>query len=95
MNAKAHWRALNEFFDKFNSKLCFLDENTDSAAEMFTNIILIGMRLYIPSKIKSIKPSGHSSLNKTCADAVMTKEEAFIQWKSKPTPDNEAAAVPT
>ena len=49
----ADWRALNEFFDKFNWNLCFLDKNIDSAAEMVSNIILLGMRLYIPSKTKS------------------------------------------
>ena len=41
--AKADWRALNEFFDKFNWNLCFLDKNIDSAAEMVSNIILLGM----------------------------------------------------
>ena len=54
--AKADWRALNEFFDKFNWNLCFLDINIDSAAEMVSNIILLGMRMYIPCKNKSIKP---------------------------------------
>ena len=87
--AKADWRALNEFFDKFNWNLCFLDKNIDSAAEMVSNIILLGMRLYIPSKNKSIKPKDRSWFNKTCADAVRSKEEAFIEWKSIPTPANE------
>ena len=87
--AKADWRALNEFFDKFNWKLCFLDKNIDSAAEMVSNIILLGMRMYIPSKNKSIKPKDHSCFNKTSADAVRSKEEAFIEWKSIPTPVNE------
>ena len=80
--AKADWRALNEFFDEFNWNLCFLDKNIDSAAEMVSNIILLGMRLYIPSKNKSIKPKDRSWFNKTCADAVRSKEEAFIVWKS-------------
>ena len=83
--AKANWRALNECFDKFNWKLCFLDKNIDSAAEMVSNIILLGMRLYIPSKNKSIKPKNRSWFEKMCADAVRSKEEAFIAWKSIPT----------
>ena len=55
--AKADWRALNEFFDKFNWKLCFLDKNIDSAAEIVSNIILLGMRMYIPiySKITNLE----------------------------------------
>ena len=36
---------------------------------MVSNIILLGMRLYIPSKNKSIKPKDRSWFNKTCADA--------------------------
>ena len=40
--AKADWRALNEVFDKFNWKLCFLDKNIDSAAEMVSNINFAG-----------------------------------------------------
>ena len=87
--AKADWRALNEFFDKFNWKLCFLDRNTDSAAEVVSNIILLGMRLYIPSKNKFIKAKDRSWFNKTCDDAVRSKEEAFIEWKSNSTPENE------
>ena len=87
--AKADWRVLNEFFDKFNWKLCFLDKNIDSAAEMVSNIISLGMRMYIPSKNKSIKPKDRSWFNKMCADVVRSKAEAFIEWKSIPTPVNE------
>ena len=65
----------------------FLDKNIDSAAEMV--IILLGMRMYIPSKNKSIKPNDRSWFYKTCADAVRSKEEAFIEWKSNPTRENE------
>ena len=43
------------------------------------------MRLYITSRIKAMKPKDRS----WCPDAVRSKEEAFIQWKSNPTPDNE------
>ena len=67
--AKADSRALNEFFDKFNRKLCFLDKNFNSAAEMVSNIILLEMRLYITSKNKSIKPKDRSWFNMKCADA--------------------------
>ena len=83
--AKADWRALNEFFHKFNWKVCFLHKNID----MISNIILLGMRLYIPSKNKSIKPKDRSWFNKTCADAVRSKEQAFIEWKSNKTTENE------
>ena len=63
----------------------FLDKNIDSAAEMVSNIISLGMRMYIPNKNKSIKPKDRSWFNKTCAAAVKSKEE----WKSNPTPENE------
>ena len=81
LRPKADWRALNEFFNKFNWKLCFLDKSIDAATEMVSNIILLGMRMYIPSKNKSIKSKDRSWFNKTCADAVRSKEEAFIEWK--------------
>ena len=45
--------------------------------------------MYIPSKNKSIKLKDRSWFNKTCVDAVRSKEEAFIEWKSIPTPVNE------
>ena len=47
------------------------------------------MLLYIPSKNKYIEPKDRSWFNKTCATAVRSKEEAFIEWKSNPTPENE------
>ena len=36
-----------------------------------------------------MKPEDRSWFNKTCADAVKSKEEAFIEWKLNPTPKNE------
>ena len=72
-----------KFFPKFNYKLCLLDNN------IVANNILLGMRLIIPSKNKSIKSKDRSWFNKTCADAVRFKEEAFIEWKSNPTPENQ------
>ena len=56
----------------------FLDKNVDSAAKMVSNIILLGMGLYIPSKNKYIKPKDRSWFNKTCADAVRSKEERSL-----------------
>ena len=47
---------------------------------MVSNIILLGMRLYIRKTAPGLK---------TCADAVRSKEEAFIEWKSNTTPENE------
>ena len=47
------------------------------------------MRLYIPSKNKSIKSKDRSWFNKNCADAVRSKEEACIERKSNTTPENE------
>ena len=56
---------------------------------MVSNIILLGMRLYIPSKNKSINRKDRFWFKKTCADPIRTKEEAFIEWKSVPTPVND------
>ena len=44
---KADCRALNEFFHKFNWKLCFLDRNIDPAAEMVSNIMLAMPKMYL------------------------------------------------
>ena len=56
---------------------------------MVSNIILLGIRLYFPSENKSIKPKDRSWFNNTYADAVRSKEKAFIEWKSNFTPENE------
>ena len=78
---KANWSELNRFFLCFNWKLCFLDRNITSAAKMVEEIILLGMRSFIPSKNVSIKPKDHSWFNATCRDAVRSKEEAFRNWR--------------
>ena len=41
------------------------------------------------NKNKYIKLKDRSWFNKMCADAVRSKEEAFIECKSNPTPENE------
>ena len=56
---------------------------------MVSYIIFLGMRLYIPSKNKSIKSKDRCWFNKTSVDAVWSKEEAFVEWKLNPTPENE------
>ena len=58
--AKEDWRALSEFFHKFKWKLSFLDKNIDPAADVVSNIILLGMQWYIPSKNTSIKSKNRS-----------------------------------
>ena len=56
---------------------------------MVSNNISLGKRLYIPTTNKSIKSKDRFWFTKTCADAVRTKEEAFIERKSNTIPENE------
>ena len=57
---RADWEGLNNFFTNFNWDLCFLDNNVNLAADMVSQIILLGMRSFIPSKMVSIKPKDRS-----------------------------------
>lgn len=86
MYEKARWAELDEFYKQFNWNLCFLDENVNAAAEMVENIILTGMKLFIPSKRISIKPSDKCWFNQACKEAVRSKEEAFSNWKLNKNP---------
>lgn len=78
---KANWKELNNFFNNFNWKLCFLNKNINAAAKMVEEMILLGMRSFIPNKWISIKPKDNSWFNATCKKAVRSKEEAFKKWR--------------
>ena len=50
---------------------------------------LLDMRLYIPRKTNFIKPKDRPWFNKSCTDAVRSKEEVFIERTSNLTPENQ------
>jgi len=50
----AKWDELNHFLKSFDWSICFRHKNVDTAANIITNTILLGMKLFIPSSKKKV-----------------------------------------
>jgi hypothetical protein len=46
---------LNSFLKTFNWSVCFCFKNVDTAANMITNTILFGMKMFIPNSRKRVR----------------------------------------
>lgn len=90
---KAKWDELREFYAEYPwHATCFNIEDVSQCAEAVTEVILLGMELYIPHNTKK-PPSAKPWFNKDCKRACVNKNKAFREWCSNPTDEKRAAYI--
>jgi len=81
---KAKWADFNAFLNSFDWSLNSYDKNVNTATNVITNTILLGMKLFIPSSVKSVSRNKKKSswMNVICRKAINDKDEAFKNYRT-------------
>jgi len=81
---RAKWNDFNDFLSDFDWSVCFRHKNVNTAANVITSTILLGMKLFIPSSSKKISKNKETSslMNDVCRKAIREKDEAFKALKT-------------
>ncbi len=82
----ADWDGLRDFIAVFPWKEACFSSCPSATASSISEIILLGMDMFIPKQSKNFKASSPSWFNSSCQAAVKKKNLAFKNWKSNPTP---------
>ena len=87
---KADWDGLRDFFASYNWTSCE-NEDVDVHAENITSTILLGIDLFVPTKIIPCKQNSAPWFNLPCLTAYSKKQAAFRKYKSKPSISSHAS----
>jgi len=87
---RAKWSEFNDFLRAFDWSISFRHKNANTAANIITNTILLGMKLFIPYSSKPISNIQNSTpwMNDICRSAIKEKEDAFKIYKSLRSDDS-------
>ena len=83
--SKPDWDSLRHFFAAYPRYFGFSNDPS-SCSTFITNVIQLGMDLFIPSSYKPGKKSSPNWFTSQCANAVKHKNYRFKQWKLHQTP---------
>ena len=90
---KADWDALRSFYSSFPwNDVCF-SSDVSSSAQSVSEIITLGMSLFIPHSLRPGRKSSPKWFDHACSAAVSEKNRCFRIWSSSPSPDTRSAYI--
>lgn len=87
---KADWDSLCNFYSGYNWSSCE-NEDIDVYTANITNVIQLGMDLFIPTKVMPDAETSAPWFNLPCYTAYSKKQAAYRKWKSKPCAATQSA----
>ena len=89
--SSANWHDIRQFYHDFPwNDFVFRSRDPSECALLFTEVLVAGMEAYVPFSFAKSSSSCKPWFDRSCSEAIQSRDEAYQLWKSIPSPLNHA-----